>query len=311
MSTQLDHTRWKEKYRPKTLDEYIGGEVIKNKVKKWLDDGDIPDLLFYGGSGGGKTSLAKIIAKHLDADVLYINASDENSVDVIRDKIKGFAATSGFSRWKVVILDEADFTTQNFQAALRNVLEQYSLTTRFILTCNYVEKIIGPIRSRCDKFNITPPDKKQVFIRAKEILELEKVEFDPKDLAATINQYYPDVREIISSLQSDSSTGKLIITDDTRIIGGYCDKILEELKQSSSKPKECFKNIRQIIADAKVHQFDDLFRHLFDNLETFVPDGKRSNVIITIAEYQHKSSMVVDREIQVAAMFINILNDLQ
>jgi len=307
----LENTLWVEKYRPRTLDEYVGSEDIKKKVKNWLDQGDIPNLLFYSSSPGtGKTTLAKIIGKNLDADVMYINTSDENSVDVIRDKIKGFASTTGFSKWKLIILDEADFATANFQAALRNVLETFSKHTRFILTCNYVEKIIDPIQSRLIPFHIIPPDKKAIALRAAQILRFENVKFDPKDVISCVDQYYPDQRRIIQFLQQNSINGELAVDEQIKLVSGYCDKILEELKKTEN-PKDTFKNIRQIIADAKVRQFDDLFKFLFDNLSEFVPDGKKAQIILNIADYQYKSSLVVDKEIQVSAMFVNILNDLR
>ena len=308
-SNNLPNSLWVEKYRPKNLNEYVGNDDVKIKISNWLEQGDVPSLLLYGPAGTGKTSLAKIIAKHLDADVLYINASDENSVDVLRDKIKGFASTAGFSKWKIVILDESDYTTQNFQAALRNVLETYSRSTRFILTCNFIEKILDPIQSRLVPFHIVPPDKKTVAKRAVEILRLENIEFDPKDVVALIEKDYPDQRKIINSLQRNSISGKLVVDNDVRLISGYCDKILNELK-TVKDPQTTFKNIRQIIADSKVRQFDDLFRYLFDNLDDFAPKGKKANIILTLAEYQYKSNLVIDKEIQVSAMILSILNEM-
>lgn len=308
-SNNLPNSLWVEKYRPKNLNEYVGNDDVKIKISNWLEQGDVPSLLLYGPAGTGKTSLAKIIARHLDADVLYINASDENSVDVLRDKIKGFASTAGFSKWKIVILDESDYTTQNFQAALRNVLETYSRSTRFILTCNFIEKILDPIQSRLVPFHIVPPDKKTVAKRAVEILRLENIEFDPKDVVALIEKDYPDQRKIINSLQRNSISGKLVVDNDVRLISGYCDKILNELK-TVKDPQTTFKNIRQIIADSKVRQFDDLFRYLFDNLDDFAPKGKKANIILTLAEYQYKSNLVIDKEIQVSAMILSILNEM-
>lgn len=304
-------TIWTEKYRPQTLNDYVGNEDVKLKISKALENGDIQNLLFHGGAGQGKTTLAKIIAKHLDADLLYINASDENSVDVLRDKVKGFVATSGFSKWKLVILDEADFLTVNFQAGLRGILETYSKTARFILTCNFVEKIIDPIQSRLTYFNISPPDKKTVAFRAVEILKAENIEFDPKDVIAIVEQNYPDQRRIINSLQRNSSTGKLEIAQDVKLLADYCEKVVVELKDINRPADVIFKNIRQIIADAKVRDFDDLFRYLFENINEYIGDGSQANIILTLADYQFKAAQVTDKEIPVAAMIIQILTELK
>jgi DNA polymerase III delta prime subunit len=309
--SKLENTLWVEKYRPKNLSEYVGNEDVKGKIERWIEQGDIPHLLFHGTAGTGKTTISKIIAKHLDADVLYINASDENSVDVLRDKIKGFVATSGFSRWKIVILDEADFSTQNFQAALRNLMETYSKTARFILTCNFVEKIIDPIQSRLTYFNIVPPDKKTVALKAVEILKAENIVFDPKDVIALVEQSYPDQRKVINSLQRNVIEGKLVVDQDVKMLSGYCERVLNELKQIDRPADVIFKNIRQIIADVKVRDFTELFRYLFDNMNDFVPNGKRSGVIIQLAEHQFRSNQVVDQEIQVMAMIINILMEIK
>ena len=136
-----EHTLWVEKFRPGTLDGYVGNEHIIDKVKLYIESGDVPHLLFYGQAGTGKTTLAKIIAGNVDADIMYVNASDENNIETVRTKIKNYASTVGFKRWKIVILDEADYMTPNGQAALRNLMETFSKTTRFILTCNYVERL--------------------------------------------------------------------------------------------------------------------------------------------------------------------------
>jgi replication factor C small subunit len=168
-----EHTLYVEKYRPEKLDDYVGNSSIKEKVNIYLQSGDVPHLLLYGTAGTGKTTLAKLIAKNIDCDLMYINASDENNVDTVREKIKNFASTIGFRQWKLIILDESDYLTPNAQAALRNLMETFSKTTRFILTCNYVEKIIDPIQSRCQVFAITPPSKKDVAIRVSEILKTE------------------------------------------------------------------------------------------------------------------------------------------
>src|SRR6056300_212825 len=180
---------------------------------------------------------------------MYINASDENSVDTVRDKIKRYASTVGFKRWKIVILDEADFLTPNGQAALRNLMETYSKTTRFILTCNYVEKIIDPIQSRCQVFGITPPNKKEVAKRIVDILQELKVEYTNEDLVSIINAGYPDIRRVLNSCQRQVIAGKLVVDDNSIIQANYMTKILDILTSDQSK-KDMFKLIRQIIADS-------------------------------------------------------------
>lgn len=209
-----------------------------------------------------------------------------------------------------ILTHNCDYMTPNAQAALRNIIETFSKNTRFIFTANYAERLIEPLRSRLVEFHVQPPDKKSVAMRSKFILDSENIKFDPKDLISIVTQCYPDLRKTINQLQRNSVTGELKVDDQTRLISDYCSKITEELK-SGKDVKSTFTNIRQIIADAKVRQFDDLFKHLFDNLEEFVPDGKRAAVILHIAEFQSRSGMVLDKEIQVAAMFINILRELK
>ena len=169
------HGLWVEKYRPQDLSTYVGNESLKTQVERFLGDGNVPHLLLYGKAGGGKTTLAKIIVNNVDCDYLYINASDERNIDVVRDKLKTFASSIGFKSMKVVILDESDYMTPMAQAALRNLMETFSKHCRFILTCNYVEKIIDPIQSRCQTYKIIPPSKKQDALHAKNILELSLI----------------------------------------------------------------------------------------------------------------------------------------
>jgi len=195
------HSLYVEKYRPDSLEGYVGNQHIIEKVKIYIESNDVPHLLLYGQAGTGKTTLAKIITNQIDCDLMYINASDENSVDAVRDKIRGFASSMGFKEWKIVILDEADYLTPNAQAALRNLMETFSRTTRFILTCNYVEKVIDPIQSRCQTFGITPPSKKEVAMRLKQILDMEEVKYEMSDLAILVNSGYPDIRRVLNAAQ--------------------------------------------------------------------------------------------------------------
>jgi replication factor C small subunit len=308
MYGNTENTLWVESFRPDTLEGYIGNEHIIEKVKVFIANGDVPHLLFYGTAGTGKTTLAKIIAGSVDADVMYINASDENSVDAVRDKIKRYASTVGFRRWKIIILDEADYLTPNAQAALRNLMETYSKTTRFILTCNYVEKIIDPIQSRCQTFAITPPNKTDVAKRLVQVLEENEVTYDIKDVAAIINASYPDIRRAINAAQASVVGGKLQLDKASAIQANYMTEILAVLQDSKDK-KSAFGKIRQIIADSKVRDFTPMYTFLYDNLDEFA-HGHIAPCILIIAESQFKDASVVDKEINIMAMFVNLLGEI-
>ena len=308
MFGQQENTLWVETFRPDTLDGYIGNEHIIDKAKIWIQSGDVPHLLFYGSAGTGKTTLAKIIANSVDADIMYINASDENSVDAVRDKIKRYASTVVFSKWKIIILDESDYLTPNAQAALRNLMETYSRTTRFILTCNYVEKIIDPIQSRCQTFAITPPSKTDVAKRLVSVLEQKEVGYDIKDVAAIINSSYPDIRRAINAAQASVVEGKLQLDKASAIQANYMTEIMDVLRDPKNK-QTSFTKIRQIVADSKVKDFTALYTYLYENLDEYAK-GHMGPVILIIAEAQYKDVSVVDKEINVMAMFINLLGEL-
>jgi replication factor C small subunit len=304
-----ENTLYVEKYRPDTLEGYVGNEHIIEKVKIYIENQDVPHLLLYGQAGTGKTTLAKIITNQIDCDVMYINASDENNVDTVRDKIRGFASSMGFRKWKIIILDESDYLTPNAQAALRNLMETFSKTTRFILTCNYVEKIIDPIQSRCQTFGITPPSKKEVAIRLKEILDLEGVQYEMSDLAILVNSGYPDIRRVLNAAQRQVVNGVLKIDKTSTIQANYMDEVLNILKSNGSV-KELFTKIRQVIADSKVKDYTPFYRFLYDNVDDYA-NGKVGNTILKIADGQYKDAHVVDREINVMAMLLEILIDIK
>ena len=309
MFGNTEHTLYVEKYRPNTLDGYVGNQAIVEKVKVYLQNGDVPHLLLFGSAGTGKTTLAKLIANNIDCDLMYVNASDENNVDTVRDKIKNFASTIGFRQWKLIILDEADFLTPNAQAALRNLMETFSKTTRFILTCNYVEKIIDPIQSRCQVFAITPPSKKDVAVRVSEILKHEAVTFKPEDLVAIVNSGYPDIRRILNACQRQVVNSELAMDKQSLVEANYMNKILDILSSNEDK-KTMFTNIRQLLADSQVKDFSNLYRFLYDNLESYAT-GHVASVILIIADAQYKDSFIVDKEIGVMSMFIQLLNEIK
>ena len=198
------HTLWIEKYRSETLEQYIGNDAIKARIADCIASNDIPHFIFAGSAGTGKTTLAKLIVKNIQCDYLYINASDENGIDIIRDKVKGFASTSTFKPLKVVILDESDFLTQPAQAALRNLIEEYSMVTRFVLTCNYIERLIEPLQSRCETHLLTPPSKGNVAKHVcTSILDVEGVQYEMSDVATIIKEYYPDVKSLMIEANAD------------------------------------------------------------------------------------------------------------
>ena len=298
------NTLWVEKYRPYSLDTYIGNEHLKSKVTIYLQNNDLPHLLLYGKAGTGKTTLAKILVKNIECDYLYINASDENSVDTVRNKVRHFASTVGFKDLKVIILDECDYITPNAQAALRNLMETFSKHCRFILTCNYVERIIDPIQSRCQLFQIVPPSKTEVAQRLNQILEEEEIKFELEDLKILINSGYPDIRRVINSAQRNVVNGKLKLDISSIIQNDYKLKLLKILEVQNKK--NAFKDIRQLLADNKVTDFADLFRLLYDEVDGY-GKGHVAECILIIARYELSDSQVVDKEINAMAMLIELL----
>jgi DNA polymerase III delta prime subunit len=302
---EVNNSLWVEKYRPRKLSEYVGNEHLKEKVADYLKSGDVPHLLFFGKAGTGKTTLAKLIVNSINCDHIIINASDENNVDTVRNKVKGFASTIGFKDMKVIILDEFDYMTPNAQAILRNLMETFSKHCRFILTCNYVEKVIDPIQSRCQTFQIVPPTKKDVAVQVSQILSKEGVKFEPKDLVPIIDSGYPDIRKIINTCQLNSSKGQLKLDTTSVIDSDIKTKVVEILKSNDDKRNKYVK-IRQAIADARVQDFTEFYTYLYEKVDEY---GKNSisNIILILSESQHKDALVVDKEITFMATIIQIV----
>ena len=306
--SEIKNSLWVEKYRPSKLDSYIGNQHLRSKVKVYIESGDLPHLLLYGRAGTGKTTLAKLLVNNIDCDYLYINASDENSVDVVREKVKNFASTLGFKEMKVIILDECDYITPNAQAALRNLMETFSKNCRFILTCNYVERIIDPIQSRCQSFQIIPPDRKEVAVHLNTILTKEGVKSDINDIVTIVNGGFPDLRRVINAAQRQVVNGELVIDEGMSIQNDYKNQVLEILKTQDKK--NSFKNIRQLLADSKVTDFSDLFRLLFDTVDDW-GRGHVAECILVLSQYQQSDAVVVDKEINIMAMFIEIIGKIK
>ena len=300
----MSNTLWVEKYRPSSMDTYIGNKHLKSKVSIYLESGDLPHLLLYGKAGTGKTTLAKLLVKNIECDYLYINASDENNVDTVRTKVKNFASTIGFKDMKIIILDECDYITPNAQAALRNLMETFSKHCRFILTCNYVERIIDPIQSRCQSFQIIPPSKQEVASHLYNILHDEGVDFQIDDIKVLVNSGYPDIRRVINSSQRNVVNGKLKLDTSSILQNDYKLKLLKILKTQNKKT--AFKDIRQLLADNKITDFADLFRLLYDEVDDW-GKGYVAVCILIISRYELSDSQVVDKEINAMAMLIELL----
>ena len=303
---QINHSLWVEKYRPSKLDDYVGNEHLKSKVSGYIESEDVPHLLFFGKAGTGKTTLAKLIVNAIECDTMMINASDENNVETVRNKVKNFASSMGFKKYKIIILDEFDYMTPNAQAILRNLMETFSRHCRFILTCNYIEKIIEPIQSRCQTFQITPPTKKDVAIQMSKILKSESVEFDPKDLVPIIDSSYPDIRKIINTCQLNSLKGKLQVDVQNLLDNDYKLKVLEVLKSKDDKRNKYMK-IRQTILDSKATDFSDLYTLLYEKVDDYAGENT-ANVILVLGDGVAKSAVAIDKEIIAAATLIQILN---
>jgi len=296
---------WVEEYRPTTLKGYIGNEHFVKKLEAWIAEGDIPHILLFGPAGTGKTTAGKIITSNIDCDLLFINASDENSVDTIRNKIRGFAQGIGFSDLSIVFLDEADFVTPQGQAALRNLMETFSDHCRFILTANYLERIISPVQSRCQVFEVIPPSRKDAAIHVAGILNKEDVTFSPTDLKLLVDAHYPDLRQIINDAQNHTLDGELQVEARQIAESDYKSNVLQILTGKGS-PKDKFQSVRQAIADAKVRDYAPLYRLLFDRVEDICPNNI-SATILAIAEGQSSDALVMDHEINMMATLINVL----
>ena len=296
----MSHSLWVEKYRPTDLSTYVGNEHLKEKVKVYLESEDVPHLLLFGKAGTGKTTLAKIVVNNIDCDYMYINASDENKVDDVRNKIKTFASSVGFKSLKVIILDECDYLTPNAQAALRNLMETFSKHCRFILTCNYVERIIDPIQSRCQSYKVVPPSKKEVAQQMVNILKEENCTFELDDIALIVNAGYPDIRRVINSAQRQIVDGKLKIDTSSVIQNNYKLQLLEMLSNGAK-----LNDIRQLIADNSISDYSELYRLLYDVVDNY-GNGKQAECIMNIAEAQYQDVHVVDKEINFMSLIIRL-----
>lgn len=297
-----DHGLLVEKFRPTTLDNFVGSESVKKVFQKYIDDNTCQNITLHGPPGVGKTTLAKLLVKNIDCDYLYINASDERGVETVREKIIGFASLSSFKPIKVIILDEADYLTPQAQASLRFTIERFSRKTRFIMTCNWLEMLSEPMKSRCKPVKITPPTKVEVAKHLHWILDEEKIEHSSDDIKQLVNNHYPDVRAALETIQMFNMDGTLELDQSSLVSSQYLPSILKEL--CNNKPS--LTEIRQIIANSGVRDFEELFRYLYDNASKYVP-GKEGMVAYYVNDYSYKANFKIDKEINCVALINQIL----
>lgn len=297
---------WVEKYRPKTLDSYIFQNAAqKQTFEKMIADGSIPHLLFSGVQGSGKTTLAKILIDGMDVtdtDVMQINASDENSVDVIREKIKSFVITYAMGTFKIILLEEADRMTLQGQDALRNLMEEYADAVRFILTCNYENRITPPIQSRCQHFRFKASDKDDIAEYVVKILAAEQIKFDLGLIDTYISAGYPDVRKIVNMLQQNTIDNTLQQPQSEGEVGDYKFELLDFISQDK------WLDARKLVcASVIAEEWEEVYRFLYENLHKSPKFSNRSNWekgIVIIADHLYKHGIVADPEINAASMFI-------
>lgn len=282
-----------EKYRPDSLDNFIGNEKIKNIFANYIKQKDISNLLLAGNPGIGKTSLAMLLVKQLECDYIYINASDENNIETVRTKIKNFASSLSFNGIKVIILDEADAFSISAMSALRAIIEQYSLTTRFIFTCNYANKLIPALLSRLQAFELESMSKIDVAKHCDMILNKENIKYDISDLKKIIDLYFPDIRKIINELQKNSTTGELVILKESLMTMDFKYDLLKQLFNKASI-KQRFDAIRLIISEQNVKEFLPLYTFLYSQLDSFT---KFTEAVMILQQHQYQDAFSIDKEL--------------
>lgn len=304
---------WVEKYRPQTIDECVLPQSLKNTFKEFIASGELPNFLFCGGAGVGKTTVAKALCNEVGAEYLFINGSEESGIDTLRYKIKNFASSVSLTNAKkVVILDEADYLNANStQPALRGFIEEFSNNCRFILTCNFKNRIIEPLHSRCSviEFKIDNKEKPKIaaafYRRVIDILSFEKVEADGKVVAELITKHFPDNRRILNELQRYSVSGKI---DAGLLVNLGEESYNDLLKNLKSKN---FTEVRKWVGQNSDVDTTEVFRRLYDKAVDTIEQGSIPQLVLILADYQYKAAFVADKEINMMAALTEIMAQLK
>lgn len=310
--TNPNNLLWVEKYRPKTLSDCILPTELNIIFNGMVKEGKIPNMMFYGKAGTGKTSVAKVLANDLNLDSMLINCSEDKGIDTLRTKIRQYASTISLTgNGKLIILDEFDYSTNAIQTGLRGAIEEFAECCRFIMTCNYKGRIIDPLHSRCTGIDFTVPSSEKANIAAKilarieHILKTENVSYDVPVLAMLIKKYFPDIRRVINELQKYSSSGKI----DVGILSqSSCDSYKELIGYMKNKDfASCRKWVMQNI-DLNTAEF---YKKLYNELYTSLKQSSIPQAILIIAEYQYKSAFAADQEINTMALVVQIMMDCE
>lgn len=304
---------WVEKYRPQTIDECILPESMKNTFKEFIQSGELPNFLFAGSAGVGKTTIAKALCNEIGAEYLFINGSEESGIDILRNKIKNFASSVSLTdAKKVVILDEADYLNANStQPALRGFIEEFSNNCRFIFTCNFKNRIIEPLHSRCAvvEFKIENKDKPKIaaafYRRVMDILSQEKIEADSKVVAEVITKYFPDYRRVLNELQRYSVSGKIDSGLLVNVGEASYSELIKHLKSKS------FNEVRKWVGKNSDADTTEVFRTLYDKASDIIEPGSIPQLVLILADYQYKAAFVADKEINIMAALTEVMSGVK
>jgi DNA polymerase III delta prime subunit len=300
---------WVEKYRPQKIDDCVLPQALKDTFRQYVEQGELPNFLFTGSAGVGKTTIAKALCNEIGAEYMMINGSEESGIDTLRTKIKGFASTISLTdAKKVVILDEADYLNANStQPALRGFIEEFANNCRFILTCNFKNRIIEPIHSRCSviEFKIDNKDKQEIaatfYKRVAQILKQEQIEFDPKVVVELVMKHFPDYRRILNELQRYSVSGKI----DSGILVNMSEESFKSLIKLL-KEKD-FTEVRKWVSKNSDSDTTSLFRELYDSAATTIEPNSVPQLVLILADYQYKAAFVADHELNIMAALTEIM----